>query len=234
MTTTIPASQPSLSAPKMALFKRQGLPVEQIEEAIALSDERLHERFLGCLDQALAVRERYRPSGERLPRSSDGRLSSEGMLVVTLATQAIIEVEGQRTIVEDLDDVRTDARLREVATMMGRSWAGQALIEWSAENWVAIITFIKRNGPKGNAERTLALLLEEEEAWSPVLLLSWRLTQRESIGLVETPDYLQPDVRQEIERAIEEGQREIRQTEAAFSILKKGDSEPSPFHIPGF
>ncbi len=224
----------SIPATNMAILKRQGIPIEQIEGEIALSDDRLKERFPGCLDHALAVRERYRPNGERIPRSSDGRLPTDGMLVVTLATQAIIEVEGQRTIVEDLDDVRTDARLREVATMMGRSWAGQALIEWRVENWVAVITFIKRNGPKGNVEHTLALLLEGEEAWSPVLLLSWRFTRREAIGLIETPDYLQPAVRQEIERAIEEGEREIQRTQTAFTILKKGEPEPSPFHIPGF
>lgn len=230
-TTSIPASA---STTNLALLKRQGLPIEQIEESLALSDERLCEQFPGCLDQALAVRERYRPNGERIPRGADGKLPSEGMLVVTLATQAMIEVEGQRTIVEDLDDVRTDARLREVATMIGRSWAGQALIEWSVESWTAIIKFIKRNGPKGQAEEILARLIEEEEVWSPVLLLSWRFTRREAVGLMETPDYLLPDVRQEIEQAIQEGESDIQQTEAAFAILKQGKPQPSPSYLPGF
>jgi hypothetical protein len=234
MTTSPSTSPASAASTKMALLKREAVPIEQIEEAIALSDERLRECFPGCLDHALAVRERYRSNGDRIPRGPDGRLVADGMLVVTLATQAVIEVEGQRIMVEDLDDVRTETRLREVATMIGRSWAGQALIDWRVENWTAIITFTKRNGPKGATEQILELLLEGEEDWSPALLLSWKFTRREAMGLIETPDYLLPEVRQEIEQAIAEGEREIQRTEAAFTLLKQGEPEPSPFHIPGF
>lgn len=221
---------------KMAMFKRQGIPVEQIEEEIALSDEQLQERFPGCLDEAIAVRERFRANGgDRIPRGADGRLPADGLLVVTLATQAVIEVEGQRVVVEDLDDVRTDARLREIATMIGRAWAGQALIDWSVEDWIAIIRFLKRNGPKGGeVEDVLEQLLAQDEAWSPALLLSWQLARREAVGAMETPDYLLPEMHQQIEAAIAEGEREIRCVETAFTVLQQGNPVPSPLHIPGF
>jgi hypothetical protein len=224
------------SATKMAMLKRQGMPVEQIEEAIALSDELLQERFPGCLDGAIAVRERFRANGgDRIPRGADGKLPVDGLLVVTLATQAVIEVEGQRVLVEDLDDVRTETRLREVATMIGRAWAGQALIDWSTENWVAVIRFIKRNGPKGGeVEQILEQLLAQDEAWSPALLLSWQLARREAVGAMESPDYLLPEMRQQIEAALAEGEQEIRRIEAACAVLQQGDPMPSSLHIPGF
>lgn len=220
----------------MAMFKRQGMPVEQVEEAIALSDALFQERFPGCLDGAIAVRERFRaPGGDRISRSADGKLPTDGLLVVTLVTEAMIEVEGQRVLVEDLDDVRTDARLREVATMIGRAWAAQALIDWSVENWVAIIRLIKRNGPKGGeVEEVLEHLLAQDEAWSPALLLSWQLARREALGAMESPDDLLPELRQQIEATIAESEREIQRIEAARAILQRGDPVPSAWHIPGF
>lgn len=220
----------------MAMFKRQGMPAEQIEEAIAISDDLLQERFPGCLDEAIAVRERFRANGgDRIPRGPDGKLSSDGLLVVTLVTQAVIEIEGQRVLVEDLNDVRTDARLREVATMVGRAWVGQALIDWSVENWVAVIRFIKRNGPKGGTiEDVLEQLLAQDEVWCPALLLSWEMARREALGTIESPDYLLPEMRQRIEAAIAEGEQEIQRVESAHTILLEGDPVPSSLYIPGF
>jgi hypothetical protein len=162
-----------------------------------------------------------------------GKLPDEGQLVVTLVRQAVIEVEGQQTLVEDLDDVRTEERLREVAVFM-RSWAGQALFDWTVENWVAVIKVVKRAGTKGGTEGVLPILLSGEEDWSPALLLSWKFARREALGLLEAPDYLVPDIQAEIQRAIEESERAIRQTYAAFAILKEGIPEPCPVHIPGF
>lgn len=235
MSETTPTST-SPVATKMAMLKRQGLPVEQVEEAVALSDSLLQERFPGCLDDAIAVRERFRANGgDRVPRGADGKLPVDGLLVVTFVTQVVIEVEGQRVFVEDLDDVRTETRLREVATMMGRSWAGQALIDWSVENWVGVIRFIKRNGPKGGeVEDVLAQLLAQEEMWSQALLLSWELSSREAMGLIETPDYLVPEMRQRIEAAIAEGEQEIKRIEAARAILLQDGPVPCSFYIPGF
>ena len=238
MTTTTPitASTPTSSTPKMALLKRQGMPVEQLEEADALEDARLVSRFPTCLDGALAVRERFRQTGngDRIPRETNGKLAGEGLLVVTIVKQAVIEVEGQRTIVEDLEDVREDVRLREVATFLGRSWAAQAQIDWTVENWVAVIKFIKRNGSKGAPEEVLAMLLDGPEEWSPALLLSWEFTKREALGMLENPDHLSTQVRHEIEHAIEEAEEEILRTQAAFSILTRGAPEPIRVHIPGF
>src|SRR6266487_160703 len=225
MSTTLQTS----SSSRIALFKRQGMPVEQIEESIAENDERLQERFPGCLNGALAVRERYRQTGDRIPRDMNGKLPIEGQLVVTIVTQAVIEVEGQRTVVEDLDDVRTEDRLREVAVFM-RSWAGQALFDWTVENWVAVIKVIKRAGSKGGHDAVLQTLLGGEEHWSRVLLLSWRLARREALGLLEAPDYLLPDVQAEIQCAIDEGEREIQRTRIAFSLLKEGAAQASSVH----
>lgn len=223
---------PSTPTPRMALLKRQGMPIEQIEEADAFNDERLAARFPGCLDGALAIRERFRPNGDRLPRDIGGKLPGEGQLVVTIVKQAVIEVEGQRTLVEDLDDVRTEERLREVAVFM-RSWAGQALFDWTVENWVAVIKIMKRAGSKGASEEIVRTLLEGEEEWSPALLLSWKLARREALGWLESPDYLVADIQAEIQSAIEESEREMRRSYATFAVLKEGTPEPSPVHIPG-
>src|ERR1035441_2925600 len=100
MTTSQTSAVQTVASPRVALLKRQGAPVEQIEEADALIDERLVECFPGCLDCALAVRERFRQNGDRIPRDSSGKLASEGQLIVTIVKHAVIEVEGQRTLVE--------------------------------------------------------------------------------------------------------------------------------------
>ncbi len=231
-TTTQNSATHTPAAPRMALLKRQGMPLEQIEESDALSDERLAARFPGCLDGALAVRERFRPNGNRLPRDMSGKLPNEGQLVVTIVRRAVIEGEGQRILVEDLDDVRTEERLREVAVFL-RSWAGQALFDWTVENWVAIIKIIKRAGTKGSGKEVLQILLDSEEEWSPALLLSWKFARREALGMIYSPDYLEPGVHVEIQSAIEEGERAVRRSFATFTLLKQALPQPSLVHIPG-
>lgn len=219
------------ASPKTALLKRQGQPVTPIDEAVALSDERLEAAFPGCLEGALAVRERFRSNGERIPYDS-GNLPKDGQLVVTIVRAALLEVEGVRTAVDDLDDVRTTERIREIAIFMG-SWAGQATVDWMAENWIAVIRLIKRAGPKGGDDEILQLLLAGGEHWSPALLLSWRLARLEALGQVSSPDFLEAGLQEEIKEAIAQSEQDIRASYVTFANVKKSLFQPVSVYVPG-
>jgi hypothetical protein len=231
VTTTSPT--PTTSQ-KMALLKRQGHQAELIEESIAESDKLLSEKYPGILDGALAVRERFGADGRRITaRDSRGQLLKEGQLVLTIATQAVIEYEGQRVLVENVEDVRTDEQVR-AAILLRESWAGQALVEWSAEeNWIARIKVIKRNGPKGSQDEVLHTLVEGPEEWSSALLLLWHFYRQEALGMLTEDHLLKPEQITRMEEAINSGERDMQQTQASTSLLMRGPAQPSPFHIIG-
>ena len=216
----------------MALLKRPGSPPELIEEAVAADDTQLAERYPGLLENALALRERFTSSGARV---RDPKQINQGQLVVTVVREAVLEMEGQRVWIEDLNDVRTEEKTRDTAVLL-QTWARQALIEQALETTPtgprAIIRVIKQAATKGGHAAVFRILNEGTETWSVAITLSWSLARREALGnLSPTQVFEQMDA---IEAAITQGENDVRRTQASVEILKRGPAVPSPFLLIGF
>src|SRR5581483_4865397 len=226
-----PTSLSAQASAKMAVLKRPGSPPELLEEAIAIDDARLAERYPGLLENALAIRERFTASGVKV---RDPRQTNQGQLVVTIVREAVLEIEGQRVWIEDLDDVRTEQRTRDTAVLL-QTWARQAIIEQAIESTPtgprAVIRVIKQAATKGHQSDVFRLLSAGPETWSRALTLSWSLASQEARG------YLSPTQVFEqmgaIEAAIAQGEDEVKRTEVSTQVLKLGTAVPSPLLLIG-
>jgi hypothetical protein len=223
---------PTQVSSKMALLKRPGNPPELIEEVVAADDARLTERYPGLLENALALRERFTSSGARV---RDPKQANQGQLVVTIVCEAVLEIEGQRVWIEDLNDVRTEEKTRDTAVLL-QTWARQALIEQVVETTAtgprAVIRVIKQAATKGGHGEAFRILNEGPETWSTAITLSWSLTRQEALGnLSPTQVFEQMEA---IEAAITAGENDVSRTHASTETLKRGPAVPSPFLLIGF
>lgn len=216
----------------MAVLKRPGNPPELLEETIAADDARLAECYPGLLENTLAIRERFTASGVKV---RDPRQANQGQLVVTIVREAVLEIEGQRVWIEDLNDVRTEEKTRDTAVLL-QTWARQALIERTTETTPtgprAVIRVIKQAATKGSQSDVFRLLYAGPETWSVVLTLSWSLARQEAIGHLSPTQVFEH--MGAIEAAIVQGEHEIKQTDISTETLKRGSAVPIPLLLIGF
>lgn len=146
---------------------------------------------------------------------------------------ALIKISTDGVEFEIADDVaRDDRHLREALAPFYPELAN-AEINRSEEDGKLIVTVTKRAGTKGaGASDVLVALHAAPEEINPAVVLQRRLTRIEEQGRLDLRKILR--LQPEIRRAVEEGERQIKEYSASLKLLREGKPVAGKSTPPGF